>query len=76
MDAVGHPLDWWAYGCYQMVMRELGCTEAVARRKVRVNIEEYRRRTGNPLWKPMGHKGYVALRRAIMAGQLLDNELR
>jgi len=76
MDALEHPLDWWAYGGYEMVMRELGCTKAVARHKVRVKIEDYRRRTEHRVWKPIGNRGYAVLRRIIMTGRSLDNELR
>ncbi len=75
MDPVDHPLDWWAYGGYDMVMRELGCTKAVARHKVKAKIEDVHRRTRDPLWKPIGNCGYAALRRTIMAGRSLDNEL-
>lgn len=75
MDAVRHPLDWWAYGGYSMVMRELGCTKTVARHKVRDRIDEYYRRTGDPIWKPIGNRGFAALRRQIMEGLMLDNEL-
>ncbi|MDP9368606.1 MAG: hypothetical protein M3Q03_10090 [Chloroflexota bacterium] len=75
MDSVEHPLDWWAYGGYPAVMRELACTQAVARHKVHAKIEEYFQRTGDPIWKPVGHRGYTQLRRAIMDGQVLNNEL-
>lgn len=75
MDAVGHPLDWWAYGGYPAVMRELGCTKTIARHKVRRAIEGYFRRTGDPIWRPAGNRGFLRLRRAIMSGQVLANEL-
>ncbi len=75
MDSVDHPLDWWAYGGYPAVMRELGCTKTVARHKVHAKIAEYFQRTGDPIWKPMGHRGYTQLRRAIMAGRVLNNDL-
>ncbi len=75
MDSVEHPLDWWAYGGYSTVMRELGCTKTVARHKVHAKIEEYFKRTGNPIWKPVGHRGYTQLRRAIMDGRVLNNDL-
>ena len=75
MDSVEHPLDWWAYGGYPMVMRELRRTKTVARHKVRARIDEYYRRTGDPAWKPVGHRGFAALRRKIMQGLVLDNEL-
>lgn len=68
MDAVKHPLDWWAVGGYDLVMRETGWNLPKARREVRKAM----RRDG---WHPMGHRGYEALRRQIMAGQVLDNEL-
>jgi len=69
-------LDWWAYGGYPMVMRELGCTKTVARHKVRDQNGEYYRRTGDPIWKPVGNREFAALRRRIMEGLVLDNELR
>ncbi len=75
MDAVEHPLDWWAYGGYRAVMRELRCTKTIARHKVHAKITEYFQRTGNPLWKPVGHRGYAQLRRAIMEGRVLNNDL-
>ncbi len=75
MDIVDHPLDWWAYGGYPAVMRELSCTKTIARHKVHAKIEEYFKRTGNPIWKPVGHRGYTQLRRAIMDGRVLNNEL-
>jgi hypothetical protein len=75
MDAVEHPLDWWAYGGYRAVMRELGCSEAAARRRVRLKLRDYYTRTGDPIWKPLGDTGYAALRQAIMEGQALSNEL-
>lgn len=76
MDAVQHPLDWWAYGGYPAVMRELGCTKTQARHKVHQKINEHFKRTGDPLWRPIGHRGYAQLRRAIMDGRVLDNDLR
>lgn len=53
MDLVDHPLDWWAYGGYPAVMRELQCTKAVARHKVHAKIAESFKRTGDPIWKPV-----------------------
>lgn len=75
MDAVEHPLDWWAYGGYPAVMRELECSEAAARRRVRLKLRDYFERTGDPIWKPVGNAGYARLRQAIMEGRVLDNEL-
>ncbi len=75
MDSVDHPLDWWAYGGYEMVMRELGCTKTIARHKVHAKIEEYFKQTGDPIWRPVGHRGYTQLQRAIMAGRVLNNDL-
>ncbi len=75
MDSVEHPLDWWAYGGYERVTRELRCTKAVARHKVHAKIDEYFLRTGDPIWKPIGNRGYTQLRRAIMDGRVLDNDL-
>ncbi len=57
MDALDHPLDWWAYGGYPMVMRELRCTKVVARHQVHAKIDEYYRRTNTPLWNPLGNRG-------------------
>ncbi len=76
MDAVKHPLDWWAYGGYPMVMRELGCIKTVARHKVRDQIDENFRRTGDAIWKPVGNRGFARLLRAILDGRVLDNELQ
>ncbi len=75
MDSVDHPLDWWAYGGYTAVMRELKCTKTTARHKVYAKIAEYFRRTGDPIWKPVDHRGYAQLRRAILAGRVLTNDL-
>ncbi|MGH2532376.1 MAG: hypothetical protein ACRDJW_08720 [Thermomicrobiales bacterium] len=75
MDSVDHPLDWWAGGGYPMVMRELGCTKTQARHQVHAKIDEYFRRTGDPIWKPVGNRGYAALRRAIMDNRALNNDL-
>lgn len=75
MDPVDHPLDWWAWGGYPAVMRELGCPRATARRKVRAKIAEYRRCSGDPIWKPIGHRGYARLRRAIRDNGVLDHDL-
>lgn len=76
MDAVDHPLDWWAYGGYPAVMRELGCTKTQARHKVHQKIHDYYKRTGDPMWRPVGNRGHARLRRAIMENRVLDNELR
>jgi hypothetical protein len=75
MDAIEHPLDWWALGGYERVMRELHCSKAVARHKVHAQIDNYFKRTGDAIWKPVGNAGYTALRRAIMASQVFDNDL-
>ncbi len=71
MDAVRHSLDWWAYGGYLAVMRELRCTKTTARHKVRAHINAYYERTGDPLWKPVGNRGFARLRRAILDGRVL-----
>lgn len=76
MDPVQHPLDWWAYGGYPAVMRELRCTKTVARHKVHQKIDEYYQRTGGPRWRPIGNHGYALLHQAIMTGEVLDNDLR
>ena len=75
MDSVEHPLDWWAYGGYRAVMRELRCTKTHARHLVHQKIREYHRRTGNPLWKPFGNRGYAQLRRAIMDDRAFNHDL-
>lgn len=75
MDSVKHPLDWWAYGGYPKVMRELGCTKATARHKVHQKIDEYYRCTGDPIWRPISNRGYAELRRAIMDNSALNNDL-
>jgi hypothetical protein len=75
MDPVDHPLDWWAYGGYPAVMRELQCTKTQARHQVHSKIADYYQRTGDPKWRPIGNRGYAQLRRAILAGRVLDNDL-
>ncbi len=74
MDSVDHRLDWWAFGGYPMVMRDLRCTKSQARRKVHGKIAGYYRRSDDPIWKPIGNRGYARLRRAIMEGRVLDND--
>jgi hypothetical protein len=76
MDAVEPPLDWWALGGYERVMRELHCTKTSARHKVRQKIDDYYQRTGDPIWRPIGNRWYAQLRHAIMAGMVLDNDLQ
>ncbi len=75
MDSIEHPLDWWAYGGYPAIMSELRCTKTVARHKVLQKIEEYYQHTADPLWRPIGNRGYTLLRRTIMAGLVLDDDL-
>ena len=75
MDSVDHPLDWWTYGGYSAVKRELKCTKAVARHKVHQAIDDYYRRTGDPIWRPVGNGGYARLRRAILENRVLSNDL-
>jgi hypothetical protein len=76
MDSVDHPLDWWAYGGYPAVMRERRCTKTVARHKVRKKIDDYYRRTSDPIWRPIGNRGHAQLRRATMAARVLDSDLQ
>jgi len=68
MDQVQHPLDWWAFGGYEEVMRNTGWNIAKARRAVRKAIRAYG-------WNPIGQSGYEELRQQIMDGKLLDNDL-
>jgi hypothetical protein len=75
MDCVDHPLDWWAVGGYRLVTRELGCSEAEACGSVRLKIRDYYKETGDPIWKPAGSSGYAALRKAILDGRVLENDL-
>jgi hypothetical protein len=75
MDAVEHPLDWWAFGGYDLVRRELHCAEAEARRRVRLKFRDYHQVTGDPIWQPRGSAGYATLRRAILEGHVLFNDL-
>jgi hypothetical protein len=75
MDAVEHPVDWWAVGGYALVMRELHCSESEARRRVRLKIRDYFQTTGDPIWQPRGSAGYANLRKAIVEGRVLDNDL-
>lgn len=68
MDPVKHPLDWWAYGGYEYVMRETGWNRRKAAREVRKAIKAYGLR-------PIGHRAYEELRKQIMEGRLLDKDL-
>lgn len=38
MDSVDHPLDWWAYGGFPAVMRDMVCSKVEARHRVRPKI--------------------------------------
>ena len=68
MDQVRHPLDWWALGGYDEVIRHTGWNLAKARREVKKAIKAYG-------WNPIGHTGYEALRHAIMDGKMTDRDL-
>jgi len=68
MDPVQHPLDWWAYGGYQEVIRHTGWNLAKARREVRRTIRAYG-------WNPIGRRGYEQLRQDIMDDRMLDHDL-
>lgn len=68
MDQVAHPLDWWAYGGYQEVIRNTGWKQAKVRREVRKAIRAYG-------WNPIGRRGYEKLRKDIMDGRMLDRDL-
>jgi hypothetical protein len=72
MVQVDHPLDWWATGGYPLVMRELRCSKAMARRRVHAALARGFRQTGDPRWKPYGHRGYAQLRRWIREGTETD----
>jgi hypothetical protein len=68
MDPLTHPLDWWAYGGYDEVVLQTGWNLARARREAKRRIKSYG-------WNPIGHAGYAELRRRLMNGELLDNDL-
>ena len=69
MDQVRHPLDWWANGGYDEVIRHTGWNLAKARRDVKKAIKSHG-------WNPTGHAEYEALRQVIMDGVLFDKDLR
>ncbi len=50
-------------------------SETIARHKVHAKIAEYFKHTSDPTWKPVGHRGYAQLRRTIMAGREMNNDL-
>lgn len=75
MDSVDHPLDWWALDGYERVMRETGLAKPQARHAVHKTIAEYHQRTNDLIWRPFGHRGYAQLKRAIMDGLVLNNDL-
>lgn len=68
MDQTTHPIDWWAYGGYAEVARQTGWSLARARREVRKSFRLHGLR-------PIGHRGYAELRRTILSGGLLNNDL-
>lgn len=63
-----HPLDWWAVGGYDEVIRQTGWNRARARREVKKAIKAQG-------WNPIGHQGYEALRQRLVRGDHLDHEL-
>ncbi len=84
MDPVSEPLQWWAYGHYPEVMRQLArrrrpgdkpVTLLFCRRLVKSQIRARFKATGDPIWDPRGHAGYERLRRAIMENRTLDHDL-
>jgi hypothetical protein len=68
MDQVQHPLDWWAEGGYDEVMRQTNWNRPKARREVKKAIKRYG-------WNPIGHQGYEELRQRIMTGRMMDHDL-
>jgi len=68
MDQVRHPLDWWALGGYDEVMRQTGWNLAKARREVKKTIKRYG-------WHPIGHAGYETLRQRLMNGEMTNRDL-
>jgi hypothetical protein len=68
MEQLGHPLDWRAYGGHPGVVRQTGWSLPRARRQVRNTIKA----NG---WNPIGHAGYLQLRRQFMNGDPLHTDL-
>jgi hypothetical protein len=56
-------------------MPELKRSKAVARHQVRAKITDHFECIGQPIWRPVGNRGYGAMRRTFMAGQVLKKEL-
>jgi hypothetical protein len=84
MDPVTAPLQWWAYGHYPEVLRQLTrqrrpgdkpVTLRFCRRLVKSHIRAQFKATGDPLWNPRGHAGYERLRQAILNNQTADHDL-
>jgi hypothetical protein len=75
MDSVEHPLDWWAYGGYPAVRRELGYLKTEACHRVHQKFREYSQGTGDPGWRPVGNHDEARLRRAIVDGRVLNHDL-
>lgn len=83
--SVEAPLRWWAEGGYAEVARQLQkkhregdspVTAEHCRRLVRKLLRRRFRATDDPLWRPIGHRGYEELRRKLREGRALDHELR
>jgi len=84
MDPLTEPLQWWAYGHYAEVLRQLArrrqpndkpVTPLFCRRLIKAHIRARFRATGDPVWDPRGHDGYERLRQAIMDNRTTDHEL-
>lgn len=68
MDQIRHPLDWWAIGVYEEVVRHTDWNLAKARREVKKAIKSYG-------WNTIGHAGYEELRQQINNGEMTDRDL-
>ncbi|HET8630745.1 MAG TPA: hypothetical protein VFL91_25285 [Thermomicrobiales bacterium] len=84
MDPVPEPLQWWAYGHYAEVRRQLDrrrrpddrpVTLPYCRRLIKSHIRAQFKATGDSIWDPRGHAGYERLRRAIMENRTADHDL-
>lgn len=84
MEPVELPLQWWAEGGYPEVARQLErhqkpgdrpVTPERCRRLVRGLLRRRFKATGDPVWKPFGHRGHEELRRRLRENRVLDHDL-
>ena len=83
---VDHPLDWWARGGLEAVCRGYAKLEPEkdwsyphakrrAYKRVHGMLNRYYKRTGDPIWKPVGHKQHEQLKEKILRFKTTNHDL-